>query len=149
MLIWKKSMMNKVINKFVITVVASLLITACTDKDNKNPIQKELERILPGYEGIGFTDDQEPVDIVLRARKKRSNGYTLKFLIPKAYLTRKANWRGGEQVDMEIQTGFPEYLPRPAVKNNRKKLGDEGYDEAKAYSKSGIYIYKIQRFLVK
>ena len=131
--------------KILITAIFGLVIAGC-DNFGKDPIQKELERILPGYEGIGFTDDQELVDIILKANGKRSNGYTLKFLIPKAYLTRKQNWRGGEQPNMEIQTGFPEYLPRPAVKNNRKKLGDEGYDEAKAYSRSGIYIYKIQRF---
>jgi len=133
--------------KIVMTAIASLIIVGC-DSSDKNPIQKELERILSGYEGIGFTDDQEPIEIILRNDDKRINGHTLKFLIPKAYLTRKANWRGGEQVDMEIQTGFPEYLPRPTVKKNRKKLGDEGYDESKIYSRSGIYIFKMHHFLV-
>ncbi len=119
----------------IIILLAIMLLVACEKKVS-------FEEAFPGLKDVGVTNDMTPVEIILRSKHKSTNGHMLTFSIPKAYLRKKRHWKGGEQEDLEIQTGLPDLLPRPAVKKNRKQPGEPGYEEAQIYADNGMYIYK-------
>jgi len=116
--------------KLLFFVFCAVLL-GCTDDDSK---------AHPWLKGVGRTEDLTPVDLILRSNHEKTNGHTLKFLIPKSYLTRKVNWLGGEQESIEIQTGLPDLLARPAIKSSRTKISESDCQSSQDYTDNGIYI---------
>jgi len=117
--------------KLFFFVFCAVFLLGCSDGGSK---------AHPWLKGIGRTEDLTPVDLVLRSNHETTNGHTLKFLIPKSYLTRKVNWLGGEQESIEIQTGLPDLLARPAIKSSRTKISESDYQSSQDYTDNGVYI---------
>jgi hypothetical protein len=69
------------------------------------------EAILPGMNSARTTS-MEPADLLLRDPDDETE---LRLRIPKAYMTRAENWRGGAQQFIWIETALPQLQPAAAA----------------------------------
>lgn len=93
------------------------------------------EAILPGMNSARTTS-MEPVALILRDSEDNQE---LRLRVPKAYLTKAQNWRGGSQRFIWIETALPALNPTPAVSTPPRPDSPE-YSRWLADSDGGIYI---------
>lgn len=120
-------------------LIALIAIQGCSES-NSSDVESEglLKEAFPWLKGTGRTDDTAPVEIELVDER---SGESLKFRIPKAYLTDTANWAGGRQDRVKIETGLPNLEPRPGNIWITEEPGTPEYEREIKFFRNGLFIH--------
>jgi hypothetical protein len=114
------------------SIVAIGVIVACV-----TAMPRLLEAVLP-TSGNVRTQSQDLIAVTLRDGVTK---HELRLEIPKAYLVRRRDWRGGYQESVHLQTRWPEMVPAPAIPPGGVNLKGEGDPRQLELFDRGLSIY--------
>ena len=107
---------------------------------NYSDLKGNMNLIIPGSLDMARTKNMEPVDIHLLDDR---TGEGIHLRIPKAYMTKKRNWKGGEQTEsLEIETRLSELLPAKALFRSGADEGTPEFEAGLKKTQNGMFIIR-------